>query len=93
MLAAADWRRDTASVKEARAGHADQRRAKVVKAVVVRTRKEHRRRTAPYIRFDDNARCWINDATSPWARRVFGPWRANCAKRIREDVSLAPEVW
>ncbi len=65
----------------------------VVKAVIVRTRKEHRRRDGTYIRFDQNAAVLINDAGEPVGTRVFGP----VARELREKkflkiVSLAPEV-
>jgi large subunit ribosomal protein L14 len=64
-----------------------------VKAVVVRTRKEYRRRDGTYIRFDQNAAVLINDAGEPVGTRVFGP----VARELREKkflkiVSLAPEV-
>src|SRR5580698_10353074 len=73
----------TAAVKE----------GKVVKAVVVRTRKETRRRDGTYIRFDTNAAVLINEAGEPVGTRVFGP----VARELREKkflkiVSLAPEV-
>src|SRR3981081_3831534 len=45
----------------------------VVKAVIVRMRKERRRRDGTYIRFDDNAAVLINDAGEPVGTRVFGP--------------------
>jgi large subunit ribosomal protein L14 len=65
----------------------------VVKAVIVRTRKEHRRRDGTYIRFDSNAAVLINDVGEPVGTRVFGP----VARELREKkflkiVSLAPEV-
>ena len=65
----------------------------MVKAVIVRTRKEHRRRDATYIRFFQNAAVLINDAGEPVGTRVFGP----VARELREKkflkiVSLAPEV-
>ena len=83
----------TASVKEA-AADSPIKKGKVVKAVIVRTRKEHRRRDGSYIRFDDNAAVLINDAGEPVGTRVFGP----VARELREKkflkiVSLAPEVW
>jgi len=53
----------------------------VVKAVIVRTRKEHRRRDGTYIRFDQNAAVLINDVHEPVGTRVFGRWRASCARR------------
>ncbi|HEY4837045.1 MAG TPA: 50S ribosomal protein L14 [Candidatus Acidoferrales bacterium] len=83
----------TASVKEA-APDSAVKAGTVVRAVVVRTRKEHRRRDGTYIRFDDNAAVLINEAKEPVGTRVFGP----VARELREKnfakiVSLAPEVW
>ncbi len=49
------------------------KKGKVVKAVIVRTRKEYRRRDGTYIRFDQNAAVVINDANEPGGTRVFGP--------------------
>ncbi|MDD4004745.1 MAG: 50S ribosomal protein L14 [Elusimicrobiaceae bacterium] len=65
----------------------------VVKAVVVRMKKETRRADGSYIRFDDNAVCVITDAMEPKGTRVFGP----IARELREKnflkiISLAPEV-
>ena len=82
----------TAAVKEA-TPDGQVKKGKVVKAVVVRTRKEQRRRDGSYIRFDDNAAVIINDAGEPVGTRVFGP----VARELREKkflkiVSLAPEV-
>jgi large subunit ribosomal protein L14 len=81
----------TAAVKEA-SPDGQVKKGKVVKAVVVRTRKE-RRRDGTYIRFDTNAAVLINDAGEPVGTRVFGP----VARELREKkflkiVSLAPEV-
>jgi large subunit ribosomal protein L14 len=65
-----------------------------VKAVVVRTRKEQRRKDGTYIRFDDNAAVLINDANEPIGTRVFGPVaRELREKKFTKIVSLAPEVW
>ena len=82
----------TAAVKEA-SPDGQVKKGKVVKAVVVRTRKETRRRDGTYIRFDTNAAVLINDAGEPVGTRVFGP----VARELREKkflkiVSLAPEV-
>jgi large subunit ribosomal protein L14 len=83
----------TASVKEA-APDSQVKQGKVVKAVVVRTRKEHRRKDGTYIRFDDNAAVLINDANEPVGTRVFGPVaRELREKKFTKIVSLAPEVW
>jgi large subunit ribosomal protein L14 len=82
----------TASVKEA-SPDGQVKKGVVVKAVVVRTRKEYRRRDGTYIRFDQNAAVLINEAGEPVGTRVFGP----VARELREKkflkiVSLAPEV-
>ncbi len=66
----------------------------VVKAVIVRTRKELRRSDGSYIRFDDNAAVIIDTANNPRGTRIFGP----VARELRDlkfskIVSLAPEVW
>lgn len=63
------------------------------KAVVVRTKKEIRRRDGTYIRFDDNAAVLIDDQLEPRGTRIFGP----VARELREKnymkiVSMAPEV-
>ena len=81
-----------ASVKSATPGGAV-KKGDVVKAVVVRTRKQYRRPDGSYIRFDDNAAVIINDAKQPKGTRIFGP----VARELREKdymkiVSLAPEV-
>jgi len=65
----------------------------VTKAVVVRTKKEIRRRDGSYIRFDDNAVVLLNQADELRGTRIFGP----VARELREKqymkiVSLAPEV-
>ena len=65
----------------------------VVKGVVVRTRKEQRRRDGSYIRFDENAVVLINDKHEPIGTRIFGPVaRELREKRFMKIVSLAPEV-
>ena len=81
-----------ASVKTATPG-GTVKKGDVVKAVVVRTRKQYRRPDGSYIRFDDNAAVIINDAKQPKGTRIFGP----VARELREKdymkiVSLAPEV-
>ncbi len=82
----------TASVKEA-VPESNVKKGSVVKAVIVRTRKEHRRPDGTYIRFDENAAVLINESREPIGTRVFGP----VARELREKqfmkiVSLAPEV-
>jgi large subunit ribosomal protein L14 len=83
----------TAAVKEA-APDSQVKKGKVVRAVVVRTRKEQRRKDGSYIRFDDNAAVLINEANEPVGTRVFGPVaRELREKKFTKIVSLAPEVW
>jgi large subunit ribosomal protein L14 len=83
----------TASVKEA-APDSQIKAGKVVKAVVVRIRKEQRRKDGTYIRFDDNAAVLIDDANEPVGTRVFGPVaRELREKKFAKIISLAPEVW
>ncbi|MGH9341138.1 MAG: 50S ribosomal protein L14 [Acidobacteriota bacterium] len=82
----------TASVKEA-TPDGTVKKGEVVKAVVVRMRKETRRRDGSYIRFDENAAVLIDNQKEPIGTRVFGP----VARELREKqfmriVSLAPEV-
>ena len=82
----------SASVKEATPG-GTVKKGEVVKAVIVRTAKEQRRRDGSYIRFDRNAAVIVNDQKEPVGTRVFGP----VARELRERkfmkiISLAPEV-
>ena len=65
----------------------------VVKAVIVRTSKEMRRKDGSYIRFDDNAAVIINPNGEPRGTRIFGPvGRELREKKYMKIVSLAPEV-
>lgn len=69
------------------------KKGQVVKGVIVRTRKESRRKDGTYIRFSDNAAVIINDDKEPVGTRIFGP----VARELRERkfmriLSLAPEV-
>lgn len=69
------------------------KKGEVVTAVIVRTKKELRRRDGSYIRFDENAAVVINKEQEPVGTRIFGP----VARELRERnfmriVSLAPEV-
>lgn len=69
------------------------KRGDVVKAVVVRTKKERRRPDGTYIRFDDNACVLINEQRNPRGTRIFGPvGRELRERRFMKIVSLAPEV-
>ena len=66
----------------------------IAKAIIVRTKKEHRRSDGSYIRFDDNAAVLVNKDKTMVGTRVFGP----IAREIRDIgllkiVSLAKEVW
>ncbi len=81
-----------ATVKDAIPG-GSVKRGEVVKAVVVRARKETRRQDGTYIRFDDNACVLINDQSQPRGTRIFGPvGRELRDERFMRIVSLAPEV-
>ena len=70
------------------------RKSTIVRAVVVRTKKEYKREDGSYIRFDDNAAVLLDaDGRNPVGTRVFGP----VARELREKgfsriMSLAPEV-
>ena len=69
------------------------KKGQVVKCVIVRTKKEIRRKDGSYIRFDQNAAVIINEQKEPVGTRIFGP----VARELREKqfmkiVSLAPEV-
>src|SRR6056297_1157398 len=82
----------TATVKDA-IPNAPVKKGDVVKAVIVRTNKEMRRRDGTYIRFDDNAAVIINPQGEPRGTRIFGPvGRELREKRYMKIVSLAPEV-
>ena len=70
----------TASVKEA-SPDGTVKKGTVVKAVLVRARKEHRRKDGTYIRFDQNAAVLINETGEPVGTRVSGRSPANCATR------------
>ena len=82
----------TASVKEA-TPDGTVKKGEVVKAVIVRMRRNARRRDGTYIKFDENAAVLIDAHNEPIGTRVFGP----VARELREwrflkIVSLAPEV-
>ena len=82
----------TASVKEATPDGAV-KKGQVVKAVIVRTAKEQRRRDGSYIRFESNSAVIIDEGREPIGTRVFGPVaRELRERRFMKIVSLAPEV-
>jgi large subunit ribosomal protein L14 len=64
----------------------------VSKAVVVRTRKEIRRKDGSYIRFDDNAVVLLNNLDEMRGTRIFGPVARELRDHHMKIVSLAPEV-
>lgn len=69
------------------------KKGEISRAVVVRTRKEERRRDGSYIRFDENAAVLLNAQGEPRGTRIFGPVaRELREKRYMRIVSLAPEV-
>lgn len=81
-----------ASVKEA-APDGSVKKGQVVKAVIVRTKRNIKRADGSYLRFDDNAAVIIDAQNNPRGTRIFGP----VARELRERsymkiVSLAPEV-
>ena len=80
------------SVKEA-IPNAKVKKGDVMKAVVVRTKKEIRRLDGSYIRVDDNSAVLISQNKEPIGTRIFGPVaRELRAKRFMKIISLAPEV-
>ncbi len=81
-----------ATVKEASPGGVV-KKGDVVKAVVVRTKKELRRADGTYIAFSENAAVIIDDNNNPKGTRIFGPvGRELRDKNFMKIVSLAPEV-
>ncbi len=81
-----------ASIKEAEP-RANVKKGEVVRAVVVRTKKETGRRDGTYIRFDNNAAVLINNQNIPRGTRIFGPVGRELRERqFMRIVSLAPEV-
>jgi len=80
------------SVKEA-IPESNVKKGEKAKAVVVRTRKEHRRPDGSYIRFDQNAVVLINAQNEPIGTRIFGPVARELRwKEFMKIISLAPEV-
>ena len=84
----------TCSVRESNPDAPDPvKKGKVVKAVIVRTVREQRRRDGSYIRFDTNSAVLINAEKEPIGTRVFGPVaRELREKKFMKIISLAPEV-
>lgn len=69
------------------------KKKEVVRAVIVRTSKEYRRKDGSTLKFDDNAAVLVNKDNTPRGTRIFGP----VARELREKgfmkiISLAPEV-
>jgi len=83
----------TAVVKDA-IPHAMVKKSDIVQAVIVRSRKEIRRKDGSYVRFDDNAAVVIDKKSlEPKGTRIFGPIaRELRAKGFAKIISLAPEV-
>src|SRR5690625_3171590 len=81
-----------ATVKDAIPG-GNVKRGEIVKAVVVRTKKERRRVDGSYIRFDENAAVILKSDGDPRGTRIFGPvGRELRDKKFMRIISLAPEV-
>jgi large subunit ribosomal protein L14 len=69
------------------------KKGEVVRGVIVRTKKEIRRKDGTYIRFDQNAAVIVNDQKEPRGTRIFGPVaRELRERRFMKIISLAPEV-
>jgi len=69
------------------------KKGEVVRAVVVRTKKEYRRPDGSYIKFDENAAVIIDNQGNPRGTRIFGPVARELRdRRYMKIVSLAPEV-
>ena len=83
----------TVAVKAAQP-HMQIKKGQVVHAVIIRQRKEMKRKDGSYIRFDDNAVVIIDkEKKEPKATRIFGPVaRELRAKGFKKIISLAPEV-
>ena len=80
------------TVKDALPG-AGVKKGDVVKAVIVRTKKERRRSDGSYIKFDENAAVILKNDGDPRGTRIFGPvGRELREKRFMKIISLAPEV-
>jgi large subunit ribosomal protein L14 len=80
------------SVKEA-IPNSKVKKGDVARAVIVRTKKEIRRKDGTYIKFDDNSAVLITPQNDPIGTRIFGPVaRELRAKKFMKIVSLAPEV-
>ncbi len=81
-----------ASVKKA-IPNAPIKKGDIVRAVIIRTKKEYKRKDGTSVRFDDNAAVIIDTAGEPKGTRVFGPVAKELRdKRFTKIISLAPEV-
>ena len=82
----------TCTVKDAQPG-GNVKMHQIVKAVIVRTKKEYRRIDGSFIRFDENACVIIGEDNNPRGTRIFGPVARELRdKQFMRVVSLAPEV-
>ena len=73
--------------------HGMVKKGETSRAVVVRTRKEIKRKDGSYVRFDDNAAVLISDTDEPIGTRIFGPvGRELREKGFMKIISMAPEV-
>jgi len=69
------------------------KKAQIVRALIVRTKKEYRRKDGSYVRFDDNAAVIVDKKGNPLGTRIFGP----VAREIKDlgydkIASMAPEI-
>ncbi|MFH0778780.1 MAG: 50S ribosomal protein L14 [Candidatus Eisenbacteria bacterium] len=80
------------SIKDALPGGAV-KKGEVARAVIIRTRKELRRKDGSYVRFDQNAAVLIDEQKEPRGTRIFGPVARELRDReFMKIISLAPEV-
>lgn len=82
----------SASVKEA-IPRGTVKKKEVVRAVVVRTKREYLRLDGSYIRFDQNAAVIIDAENNPRGTRIFGPVPRELREKYLKIISLAPEVF
>ena len=68
------------------------KKKEVVRAVVVRTKKEQKRKDGSFIKFDENAAVIVDKENNPQGTRIFGPIPRELRKEFMKIISLAPDV-
>lgn len=81
----------SASVKEA-IPRGTAKKKEVVRAVIIRTRKQIARKDGSFVRFDDNAAVILNEDGEPRGTRIFGPVPRELRENFMKIISLAPDV-